>query len=92
MKHTNFTLGGFCRGVYVRRVFVPEPNYKDPLRSSCLDPYQRYSRRGEGGPYDHSYSVGSAGENVHYPQCPFGRNKWDWSSETCVQIYVHEDH
>ena len=42
-------------------------NYKDLLRSSCLDPYQRYSRRGQGGPYDNLYRVGSAGENVHYP-------------------------
>ena len=59
-------------------------NYKDLLRSSCQDPFQRYSRRGQGGPYDKWYSVGSAGEDVHCPQCPFGRDTWDWSSETCV--------
>ena len=59
-------------------------NYKDLLRSSCLDPYQRNLRHNQGGPYDNLYSVGSAGENVHYPQCLFGRDTWDWSSETCV--------
>ena len=54
----------FQRGISSYHTAV---NYSDLLRSSCLDPYERYLRC---GPYDNFYSVGSAGENDHYPQWP----------------------